>query len=553
MIRVPDSIVRRVIATYGTTYESISKIPADKIGRDVLDEDKVHDQVAIFCRAFGLTPAELRGKRLLEIGSGFGIFLAVLRRDYGVESYGIEPSAGGFDTSREVAQEILASYGLDPLIVTNARGENLPYPDGHFDLIFSSNVLEHTEDPQLVLEEALRVLETGGLLQFVFPNYGAFFEGHYALPWIPYLGRTFGKLWLRLWGRDPAYIDTLQLTTYFRAKRWLHHRKDVVVIGYGEEIFRERMIGQQFKAWAGLGRVKRWVAIAHRLRVVKPLTWILLKLKSFDPIALALVKRPTGDGLSAPDNRRIYEVRWVDWTEMKVYGPSSRWLRTLIGDHLRRLERRGEHFRVIDVGCGEGTTTNFLAQQIESCEVLGIDRSEMGIECARSRYQRSNLSFLREERTATFPGHAFHLVTCFEVLEHAEDWRALTNELARLSSRYILVSFPTGRMRPFERNVGHLRNFRRGQFERFALEIGFEPISVYYAGFPFYSPIFRDLCNVINSGGSSFTIGHYSTIQRLTSSVTFAFFRYLSMNRHGDQFCGLFARRTGSDPIVQSV
>ena len=61
MISVPDSIIRRVVATYGTTYEAISKIPADKGGRDVLDEEKVRDQTALFCRSFDMKAAVLRG------------------------------------------------------------------------------------------------------------------------------------------------------------------------------------------------------------------------------------------------------------------------------------------------------------------------------------------------------------------------------------------------------------------------------------------------------------------------------------------------------------
>lgn len=308
MITVPDSILRRVIAGYGATYEALSGVPAEKCARDVLDEDKIHDQIALFCRTFSLTPSDLRGKRLLEVGSGFGVFLAVVRRDYGVESYGIEPEAVGFDNSRRLAQEILVSYGLDPSIVINAKGEDLPFPDNNFDLIFSSTVLEHTEDPQLVLSEAIRVLRPGGRMQFVFPNYGAFFEGHYALLWVPYINRAVGKLWVRLWGRNPGYVDTLQLTNYYSARRWLRGQSNILVVTYGEEIFRERMLKLEFKTWAGLGKVKHWLEIAHRIHVIRPLTWLLLRLKSIDPIVLSLVKRPAKDGPKTPSNRRISDA-----------------------------------------------------------------------------------------------------------------------------------------------------------------------------------------------------------------------------------------------------
>lgn len=543
MIHVSEAILRRVTATYGTVFEATSRVPAAKLARDVLDEEKVHDQVELFCRTFGLTREDLRGKRLLEVGSGFGIFLAVLRRDYGVESYGIEPAADLFDATSQLAREILVEYGIDASISLNAKGEDLPFPDNHFDLIFSSNVLEHTEDPALVLAEAIRVLKPGGHLQFVYPNYGAFYEGHYAVPWIPYMNRALGKLWVRLWGRDPAFMGTLQLTNYFKTKGWLRAHHDVTVISYGEEIFRERMLGLKFKDWASLGKLRRWLEIGRRLHATRFLTWLFTCAKSFDPVVLSLLKKPPTPGEQPPDNRQIYEMRWSDWTDMKVYGPSSRWLRSLVSDQLKSIPPTSPPRRVLDLGCGEGSTTDFLALSLGAAEIVGVDRSATGIQCAQARFHRPNLVFRHLEETAGMPTGSFDLVTCFEVLEHVEDWRGMTREIARLSSRHLLVSFPSGRMRPFERNVGHLRNFRRGQFERYMASVGFEPVTVFYAGFPFFSPLFREACNLANSGGNSLTVGRYTWRQKRTSDVIYFLFRHLSLRRHGDQFCGLFVKR----------
>jgi hypothetical protein len=175
-------------------------------------------------------------------------------------------------------------------------------------------------------------------------------------------------------------------------------------------------------------------------------------------------------------------------------------------------------------------------------DVTGLDRSELGIRCATERYTRGNLGFLCSEDLSAYPDHAFDMVTCFEVLEHVEDWRAMTRDIARVTSRFMLLSFPTGRMRQFEQHVGHLRNFRRGQFERFASELGFRSVSIFYAGFPFYSPLFRNCCDFTNSGGAAFTIGKYGWWQRRLSDLIFIFFRYFSFTKHGDQFCGLFER-----------
>jgi len=43
-------------------------------------------------------------------------------------------------------------------------GGELPSPDGSFDCVLSSQVLEHVADPKLYLREAFRVLKTGGSL-----------------------------------------------------------------------------------------------------------------------------------------------------------------------------------------------------------------------------------------------------------------------------------------------------------------------------------------------------------------------------------------------------
>ena len=98
-------------------------------------------------------------------------------------------------------------------------------------------------------------------------------------------------------------------------------------------------------------------------------------------------------------------------------------------------------------------------------------------------------------------------------------------------------------MRSFEVNVGHLRNFKPGEFETVISGLGFRPVHLFYAGFPFYSPIFRDLCELTNSGGNSLTKGEYSFLTRRLSDLIYFSFRYLSTkHRHGDQFCGLFER-----------
>jgi SAM-dependent methyltransferase len=291
MIRVSSSILEKVSRSYGAFFNKLSGISATKLASDVLSEEKVHDQVQLLCHTTGRSIESLKGCRLLEVGTGFGIFVAVTRTQYGAEAYGIEPSSVGFDTSFEVCREILSEYDLDPEIIVDAKGEQLPFENESFDLIFSSTVLEHTENPWKVLDEAIRVLAPGGYLQFVFPNYGGFFDGHYAIPWIPYLNKRIARIYLRLWGKNPDFVDTLQLINLRQVRKWASARHDVDVITYGAEIFRQRMLGLQIKDWAGLGKLRRWMEIAQKLKLLRLATNFLLAFGAIEPIILTLKKR----------------------------------------------------------------------------------------------------------------------------------------------------------------------------------------------------------------------------------------------------------------------
>lgn len=241
------------------------------------------------------------------------------------------------------------------------------------------------------------------------------------------------------------------------------------------------------------------------------------------------------------DNHILYNEKWVGWVDMKIYGPASRWLRSLIGDQFSNIDIP-KIKNVLDIGCGEGTVTHFLAQKLPQASVIGIDFSESGIGCARASYQLPNLSFVHDLNSHALE-KKYDLVTAFEVLEHVDNWQDLLGRMANASQKYLLVSFPTGRMRPFERNVGHIRNFKKGEVEKFLMRGGYKPISIYYAGFPFYNPLYRELCNLADSANNAFTQGKYGIAQKSISFFFFVLFRFFSTRRRfGDQFCGLFGR-----------
>ena len=291
--KIPNNCYNSIRRTQGLFFEKISHISAKKITDDLLNFSKPKEQLDILKRH--ITGQRLEDKKLLEIGSGLGIFHVVARIDYNIDAWGIEPESDGFDSSYEISLDIIKSNNLSTDKIIYGYGENLPFPDQIFDVVYSTNVLEHVKDPEKVIQEAIRVCKRGGIIQIVAPNYGSFFDGHYACFYAPYQPKWFWKLWIKfVLKRDPSFADTLNTNiNYFTINRWIRNHiqnRKIEVISCGEEVFKERMMTGIFSDWAGLGKVKRWVNIIKKIKLTLPLVYILLRLKAYSPIILTIRK-----------------------------------------------------------------------------------------------------------------------------------------------------------------------------------------------------------------------------------------------------------------------
>ena len=100
------------------------------------------------------------GSRVLDIGSGDGELLALLRERRGVDGRGIE-------LSREGVSHCLAK-GL-PVIQGDADTDLADYPDDAFDYVILSQTIQATRQPRIVLEHLLRI---GRRAIVSFPNFG---------------------------------------------------------------------------------------------------------------------------------------------------------------------------------------------------------------------------------------------------------------------------------------------------------------------------------------------------------------------------------------------
>lgn len=229
---------------------------------------------------------ELTGKLLLEVGFSFGSFQSCARA-MGVETFGLEPSWQRACVARRAWP--LLSAPEHNLVV--GVGEHLPFDDGVFEVVYSTNVLEHVQDPMTVLKEVLRVLKPGGYLQFIFPNYGSIWEGHYNVPWLPYAPRWLGKIYIRLLGRDPYFLDAIQTgLTPIWVRRALRRLGNVRVVSMGLEVFQERLISPQYEGWEGTTALIGALKILRRLGVINLLQLIARVFSLYTPFILTLQK-----------------------------------------------------------------------------------------------------------------------------------------------------------------------------------------------------------------------------------------------------------------------
>lgn len=96
-------------------------------------------------------------KRTLEVGAGSGR----LSRFLALKGY----LTYCLDYSIEALTYARTHYGREGVqgVYVLARAEHLPFNDNSFDVVFSTGLLEHFEDPMLIIFEMVRVLKNGGL------------------------------------------------------------------------------------------------------------------------------------------------------------------------------------------------------------------------------------------------------------------------------------------------------------------------------------------------------------------------------------------------------
>jgi SAM-dependent methyltransferase len=231
-----------------------------------------------------------------------------------------------------------------------------------------------------------------------------------------------------------------------------------------------------------------------------------------------------------------YDVGWAtQWDDMKEYGPFSRHLRRLLVSTIRPLAFTS----VLDIGCGQGALLTTLRSEFPHIEPHGVDISPVAVELARKRVPDGRFWVLDTVKDRL--NEKFDLVVCSEVIEHIPDDRQTLSNIAAMTGKYLVLSTVQGRIRRFEsEQIGHIHAYAPGEVVQKIEASGFKVISVRQWGFPFYSPLYRNVLEFIDAKGTS---GAFGTGRKVLSHLLYALFLFNSSKR-GDEIIVLAEPRT---------
>jgi SAM-dependent methyltransferase len=128
--------------------------------------------------------------------------------------------------------------------------------------------------------------------------------------------------------------------------------------------------------------------------------------------------------------------------------------------------------RVLDISCGTGYGTQFLAQQ-GAREVVGVDVDELAVTYASKFYAHPNVRFIQSDAhyVQSLEDASFDVIVSFETIEHLPNPRKFVIELKRLlkPDGQLFLSCPNDyRVTPWLSEF-HLHKFRFSEFRELVL------------------------------------------------------------------------------------
>ncbi|HAZ10411.1 MAG TPA: methyltransferase [Candidatus Omnitrophica bacterium] len=182
-----------------------------------------------------------------------------------------------------------------------------------------------------------------------------------------------------------------------------------------------------------------------------------------------------------------YDKGWSKWLDCEVYGPTLRHQRR----NIKKLLNGLEYNSILDIGCGSGDHLHEILKLNNVDKICMADISKEALSRAKNLIPKADCVQIDIEKGSI--GNKFDLVLCCDVLEHISDDKAALRNIRKMAHKYLVVSTLSGKMRESEKHVGHVRNYALDGLLDKLSEAGFKPLKIIKWGFPFYSPLYRNL------------------------------------------------------------
>ena len=246
------------------------------------------------------------GKRCLDAGCGGGRGTVLMAESAAAEVIAFDLSKSNIETTQLRAEQ----RQLANIHVIQGSIHELPFPNEHFDVVWSNGVLHHTGDTDLALKEVSRVLKPGGWM------------------WL-YLYGSGGIYWHVIdWVRDcvrehdvdvQACIDNLRVqgVPVRRIAEWIDDWFVPVLQRYTREDVRTRLVALGFGDARPLDlgteydtSQRRVGADAHEVELMGDgdVRFWCQKTSEADPIGRPLTDAPNGKGSPWTDGVAVHEI-----------------------------------------------------------------------------------------------------------------------------------------------------------------------------------------------------------------------------------------------------
>jgi len=132
---------------------------------------------------------------------------------------------------------------------------------------------------------------------------------------------------------------------------------------------------------------------------------------------------------NASDQSEI-AAAYNDWAE--TYDIVQNQTRDLAAKVLRQVDLNLDSRKVVEVGCGTGRNTTWLAER--AAEIVGLDFSEEMLAQARSRVNDPRVRFIQHDARMTWPlaNASADVVIAMLILEHVENLAPVFAEATRV-------------------------------------------------------------------------------------------------------------------------